>query len=361
MLSSDPFIRNLAQAFSVANQSHQFLGFPKGTVRGTIVDVDDPKERGRVKVIFDDVNPNLPQQTGSGKYSDKRVGEEPDQSHWIDASPAFKGKQPKGLLGKRVNISVSNGQYQFAVLQNVMFDPQILATSEKDKLKMPNNSTMTRMPIYEKGTLPPPCEENWGCSVIEQGGPYSDDWLCVCLKRSGRYLWVRHIDMQHAHAGANDTTAFSDTGGNRPFPGKAVTGWDFVVPTSAREMIKFSVYGTKPTGNPKGESCQWFPSPMSDDEPLPTVPPFVTNQDEALVMWRDLSGFTDNIAGGLVPISGIKIPILSDILPFLGFDLDINKMLQSAIDAAKERALKELSNATGGISDQVIQATNITI
>ena len=356
------FVQDLVSVLNANESNRKLAGLPHGTLRGKVTSVDDPLNRGRVRVIFDDMNPDIPQITGAGEdVSGRRIGEDPDASHWIDVSPAFSGKQPPGLVGKRVNICVSNGQYQYAVLQDVLFDPEIHATDAKDKPVMPNNSSMTRMPIYPAGKLPQATADNHGCSVIEEGGPYGDDWLCICLKRSGRYLWVRHVDMQHAHAGANDTTAFGDTGGDKPFPGKAVTNWDFTFPTSAGEMYKFSAYGTAPTGNPKGESCQWFPAPMSTDEPLPTLPPSVTNQDKALVFLREESGFSEDIAGGLISIPGIKIPGLSDILPFLGFNLDFNKMLQSLTDIAKERVLEELSSATGGISDQVIQVTNTEI
>jgi hypothetical protein len=326
-----------------------------------VVSVDDPENRARVKVVFDDHNPKCPQAIGAGKYSGKRIGEEPDCSHWIDVTPAFKGKQPKGLVGKRVNIAPSSGQFLYAILQDVLYDPESLTEEEGKKMKIPNNSSMTRMPIYETNNLPPPCEENWGCSVVETGGPYGDDWLCVCLKRGGKYLWIRHIDMQHGHAGSNDTTSYSDTGGDKPFPGKAVTGWDFTFPTSAAEMAKYSAYGTAARGNPYGEKCQWFPSPMSKDKPLPTVPPAVTNQDEALAFLRKENGFIPNIPGSLNPISGISIPGLDAILPFLGFNLDFNKMLSNLLEYTKERALAELSKATGGISDTVIQTTGIRI
>ena len=360
-LRSLPLVQSLALMQQATEANMKFAGLPRGTLRGTIVDIDDPENRGRVKVVFDDMNPDIPQVCGAGEWSQERVGDEPDCSHWIDTSPAFKGKQPKGLLKKRVNISVSNGQYQYAVLQDVMFDPQLLAEKAKNKLKMPNNSSMTRMPVYEANKLPEPCEENWGCTVIETGGPYGDDWLCVCLKRSGKYLWVRHIDMQHGHAGANDTTAYCDTGGDKPFPGKAVTGWDFTFPTSAAEMAKYSAYGTDPRGNPYGDKVQWFPSPMSKDEPLPAVPPTVTNQDEALTFIRDSDGFTSNITGQIPPIAGITIPSLSSILPFQGFSMDFNKMLQNVLGFVKQQALSQLSQATGGLSDQVIQATNTQV
>lgn len=177
----------------------KFAGLPRGTIRGTIVDVDDPEERGRVRVVFDDMNPEIPQVSGAGEWSKERIGEEPDKSHWIDTSPAFKGKQPEGLLNKRVNIAVSNGQYQYAVLQDVMFDPQLLAEGKQKKLKMPNNSSMTRLPCYESGNLPPATADNVGCCIVELNGYDGMDWLCVCLKRSGGYAWVNMMDRLHIH------------------------------------------------------------------------------------------------------------------------------------------------------------------
>jgi hypothetical protein len=239
----------------------KFAGLPRGTLRGTIVDVDDPEERGRVRVVFDDMNPDIPQVSGAGEWSKERIGEEPDKSHWIDTSPAFKGKQPKGLIGKRVNISASNGQYQYAVLQDVMFDPQLLAKGKQKKLDMPNNSSMTRLPIYGQGELPPAGEENHGCMVVEMGGPMNSDWLCVCLQRQGGYYWVRHIDMAHGHAGENDGKQPSDTDGDGEQPVNQQSVWDFVFPTTGGEMQKYSQYGTSPRANPFGGEAKWYEPP----------------------------------------------------------------------------------------------------
>lgn len=185
------------QQASEANM--KFAGLPRGTVRGVIKDVNDPENRGRVRVVFDDMNPEIPQVTGAGVYSEARVGEEPDLSHWIDVSPAFMGKQPEGLVGKRVNISVSNGQFQYAVLQDVLFDPELLAQKSASKLKMPNNSSMTRLPVYPSGSLPPATAENVGCIIIEDGGFDGMQWLSVCLARSGGYTWVNLMDRLHIH------------------------------------------------------------------------------------------------------------------------------------------------------------------
>jgi len=174
----------------------KFAGLPPGTLRGTVVDVEDPENRGRVRVIFDDMDVDIPQVLGAGEWSKKRVGSGADKSHWIDVSPAFKGRQPKGLVGKRVNINPSNGQYNYAVLQDVLFDPQMLAGKS---LEMPNNSSMTRLPCYESGNLPPATKENVGCCIVELNGFDGMDWLTVCLKRSGGYKWVNMMDRLHIH------------------------------------------------------------------------------------------------------------------------------------------------------------------
>ena len=192
-------IQQLAAMQQASEANMKFAGLPRGTVRGVIKDVNDPENRGRVRVVFDDMNPEIPQVTGAGVYSEARVGEEPDLSHWIDVSPAFMGKQPAGLVGKRVNISVSNGQFQYAVLQDVLFDPELLAQKSANQLKMPNNSSMTRLPVYSSGSLPPATAENVGCVIVEDGGFDGMQWLSVCLARSGGYTWVNLMDRLHIH------------------------------------------------------------------------------------------------------------------------------------------------------------------
>ena len=257
-LRSTPLVQSLALMQQQTEANMKFAGLPHGTLRGTIVDVDDPEDRGRVRVIFDDMNPDIPQVSGAGDWSKERLGEEPDKSHWIDTSPAFKGKQPKGLVGKRVNIAASNGQYQYAVLQDVMYDPQLLAKGKGKKLDMPNNSSMTRLPVYESGNLPPASKENVGCMVVESNGPLQSDWLCVCLQRNGEYYWVRHIDASHGHAGQNDSTERPDSDGDSMAPINNQTVWDYTFPTTAGEMNKQTSYGTAPRGNPFGGEANWI-------------------------------------------------------------------------------------------------------
>jgi len=260
-LKNTPLVRSLARLEQSADKSDKYAGLPPGGLRGTIADVDDPEERGRVRVVFDDMNPDIPQVTGAGDWSKSREGTDPDKSHWIDTSPAFKGKQPPGLVGKRVNIAASNGQYQYAVLNDVMYDPQLLATDKKDGLEMPNNSSMTRLPVYPSGSLPEATKENHGCAVIEEDGPMESDWLCVCLKRQGQFIWVRHVDLQHGHAGENDGKQPPDTGGDGEDPVEEQSVWDYVFPTSGGEMQKYSAYGTSPRSNPFGGEAKWHEPP----------------------------------------------------------------------------------------------------
>jgi hypothetical protein len=257
-LRSLDWIKKQAADRATLDLARQTSGLPRGTVRGTIVSVNDPEERGRVKVIFDDMNPDIPQVYGAGEYSKEREGKEPDKSHWLDVSPAFKGRQPKGMVGKRVSIAVSNGQYQYAVLQDVVYDPQMLAKGKGKDLEMPNNSSMTRLPCYESGSLPPASKENVGCTVVECGGPLQSDWLCVCLQRNGEYYWVRHIDASHGHAGQNDSSQPPDNEVDSEKPVNNMTIWDYTFPTTAEEMQKRTAYGESPRPNPFGGQANWL-------------------------------------------------------------------------------------------------------
>jgi hypothetical protein len=260
-LTSIGIVKDLASALNANDTNAKFAGLPKSSLRGTVVSVEDPEKRGRVKVVFDDMNPDIPQVTGAGEWSEPREGEQPDVSHWIDVSPSFKGRQPPGLVGKRVNINASNGQYQYALLQDVLHDPENLAGQKGKDMKMPDNSSMTRLPIYPSGGLPPAGVENHGCMVVEENGPMDSDWVCVCLKRQGQFLWVRHVDLAHGHAGENDGIQPPDTDGDGEFPVEEQTVWDYVFPTSVGEMQKYSRYGTNPRPNPLGGQAKWYSPP----------------------------------------------------------------------------------------------------
>lgn len=260
-LASNPLIQALAWQVTNQNAIDAIAGGPKGTLRATVVDVDDPEERGRVKVIFDDMNPKKPQiqgATGEEDFGGTRPGIK-TESQWIDTKPSFKGKQPKRLKGLRVSVQASDGQYQYAVLDDVLWDENVLTV----KTKQPNTGTMVRLPCYnlEEESLPEPSEENVGLMVVELNGPMECDWVCVCLKRRGEYIWVRHVDLQHGHAGENDGEQPPDSAQDTEDPVKELSVWDYAFPTSEKEMPKQSVYGTKPRPNPYGGEAKWHEPP----------------------------------------------------------------------------------------------------
>ena len=351
-LRTTPLVQQLAAMQQATEANMKFAGLPRGTVRGTIKDVNDPENRGRVRVVFDDMNPEIPQVSGAGDWSKERVGEEPDLSHWIDVSPAFNGKQPKGMVGKRVNISVSNGQYQYAVLQDVMYDPQLLATGKQGDLKRPNNSSMTRLPVYDVDEVPLPSEDNHGCLIIENNGPMNGDWICVCVKRDGKFYWVRLADLAHGHAGGNDGSQQVDSMGNRQNPVMQGATGDGVFPTTHQQMTLNSNYTTNPQGNPKGKEAHWYPAPQSGDEfkPGENKPLLNPVPDGALSFVRDPAGFSSltQSFGSYVPSFN---PSISSIL-----SADAKKSLEKAQQVAKllQKTQEVLSNPTQFVIDQAL-------
>lgn len=159
---------------------------------GTVVDVDDPEQRGRVKVILDEVNPLILEEYGMAQKDAI-----PSESDWIEPMVPFKGLQPRALKDRalRVPVIARNGDPNRLVFGDPIYD------ADQTKYAVsPQNSSMTRLPVYPSGQLPAASAENVGCMVVEEGGPQGYDWLCVCLNRGG-YKWVRHIDLKHTHGG----------------------------------------------------------------------------------------------------------------------------------------------------------------
>jgi hypothetical protein len=311
-LLNNPLVRQLARNAVATDSVMGQVGMPRGTVRATIVDVEDPKELGRVRVLFDAMNEkDIPQVEGAGKYSGSRQGIGGNISHWLDTSPAFKGKQPPGLVGKRVSVVLSQGQYHYAVLNDVIYDPQNLVDSSAQELEIPNNSSMTRLPVYPAGQLPPPCKENHGCTVIEEGGPMDSDWMCICLQRDGEFMWVRHSDLSHGHAGGNDCSQQVDSSGNRESPVMMATVGDSVFPTTALQFTQYSVYTTRPQGNPKGDASHWYPPPMSEAEYKPGEDFKFLTPDPSIPL--DIIRDSVNFPSFIETFSGFDIPGFPDI------------------------------------------------
>lgn len=357
-LTNIKWIRQQALNQTAIDDAAGLIGMPRGTVRATVYDVDDPKNRGRVRVIFDSMNhKDIPQIEGAGKFSGSREGIGGNISHWIDTCPAFMGKQPPGLVGKRVNVAVSEGQYHYAMLQDVLYDPQNLVSEAAEKLEMPNNSSMVRLPVYPAGQLPPPDKVNLGCTVIEEGGPMNSDWVCVCLKRDGKHIWVRHGDLAHGHAGGNDITSQVDSAGNRPGPGQIPSIWDHVFVTSGGEMAKWSSFGTDPRGNPYGPFASWAEPPMGVTgegdtvKPLKFKPAQLFNQTDALNFVR-LPGFiSGNIAGSFTSTFSPQIQAAVESVPGYNFAQKLVNQGQKVL-AIAETARQFIDNPTETVINQ---------
>jgi len=208
---------------------------------GEIVDVKDPEERGRIKVVIDEVNPKIHTEQG---FQDEGT---PTKSDWIEPKVPFKGVQPEKLVGLRVPVEPKQGDPN-----RLFFGTPVNDQGESSDAAAPENSDMVRLPIYPMGSLPAADGENIGCMVVEQGGPMQSDWLCVCLSRNGQYMWVRHIDLAHGHAGEDDGKQAPDSDGDGEDPVKELTVWDYVFPTTHEEYEKNSKHGTDPRDNPYG-------------------------------------------------------------------------------------------------------------
>ena len=189
----------------------------KGVRTGTIESVDDPENRARVLVKMDTENSNY---IGAGVESTK-----PSQTYWVNTVPAFVGKLPETLKGQRVVLHTGNNDEGQLFVQDVIRD-------KMDQDSPAQSSTMTRMPMYASGSLPPASQDNLGCTVVELDGPCSSDWLCTCLRRRGTYLWIRHVDLNHIHQDQDDGRQPPDADGDGEAPVDEGTIWDKVAPTS---------------------------------------------------------------------------------------------------------------------------------
>ncbi len=181
----------MLRSFRGTQQAANLSGQMQNTY-GTVIDIEDPEELGRVRVILDEVNPEFL------VNKDFEQSGEATETDWIYPIVPMKGKQPQALVDKKARVPIvpRNGDPNRLNFGDPVYDP-----NEFDKAEQPLNSAMTRLPVYPSGELPPATEENIGCMIVEQAGPNGNDWLMVCLKRYGDYKWVRHIDRLHYHDG----------------------------------------------------------------------------------------------------------------------------------------------------------------
>jgi len=255
-MANEGSLNELARLLQKADRGAQIAQELSGNMQptfGKIVDVQDPEQRGRVKVILDQTNPEFATEQ---EYDNSES--QPTQSDWIKPDIPFRGIQPEQLVGMRVPIKARNGDPNRLSFGSPIFDPE--ETEEQQWSggggggarsgfgaregggggegggdEIPPNSDMVRCQVFPQGSLPPPGQENFGCIVIEEGGPCNSDWLCVCLKRRGEYYWVRHIDLNHMHADQDDGRQPPDSDGDGEAPVDEGPIWDKVAPTTDKE------------------------------------------------------------------------------------------------------------------------------
>jgi len=245
-------LTELARLLNRADRASQIAQELSGKMEptfGTIVDVQDPERRGRVKVVLDQANPDFLEED---EYPQE--GSQPTQTDWIKPDIPFRGIQPEQLVGMRVPVKARAGDPNRLSFGAPIYDPE-----ETEKLQwkeggggarsgfaardggeggeeeIPPNSDMVRCQVFPNGSLPDASQENFGCIVIEEGGPCNSDWLCVCLKRRGEYYWVRHIDLNHMHADQDDGRQPPDSDGDGEAPVDEGPIWDKVAPTTDKE------------------------------------------------------------------------------------------------------------------------------
>ena len=269
MSNDDRALRELAGMLRRSDRGAQIAQEMSGKMQptfGTITDVEDPERRGRVKVVLDEMNPDFLSEAGFDQGESKAT-----VTDWIKPDVPFRGVQPEKLVGMRVPIKARNGDPGRLSFGAPIYDPEETAnqkqevpdTSRKGRSgdgtpgdestasgEIPSNSDMVRLQVFPSGELPDATQENHGCMVIEEDGPMESDWLCVCIKRKGEYYWVRHIDLQHGHAGEDDGQQDPDTDGDGEVPVEELTVWDYVFPTTHEEYDKKSIHGTDPRPNP---------------------------------------------------------------------------------------------------------------
>ena len=128
----------------------------KGVRTGTVISISDPEDRGRALVQMDTENTNY---IGAGVEA-----QNPSQTYWVNSVPAFVGKLPPTVVGQRVILHTGNNDEGQLFIQDVIRD-------KMDKDAPAQSSTMVRMPMYPSGSLPPPGQDNLGCTVVELDGP----------------------------------------------------------------------------------------------------------------------------------------------------------------------------------------------
>jgi hypothetical protein len=212
-LENIEFIRSLSRDLARKEERHDRRGESTGVVYGIVEQVDDPLDKSRVRVSLD----------GQGHQY---------MTDWIPVVPSFRGRQPESLIGHRVEVSFADGDITRGSVTQVVDDDE----NEESIV----TGVGFRLPCYESGTLPPALEENQGLLAVELNGPYSSDWLVVCLRRRGTPMWVRMCDLSHGHGGQDRGIQGADSDGDAEQPVNEYAVHDTVFPTTQEKYAEQS-------------------------------------------------------------------------------------------------------------------------
>ena len=167
-LSQHPHIRRILGFEEIAPYVRdKMFRAPGSTILATVTQVDDPEKKGRVKVCYDHLNPDV----------EGNVGEQAFESNWLQVSPPFEGLQPESLVGEKVLVQLKDGDYN----QGFLYDTV--------SIQEPTNK-LIRLPVYAKGKLPDASNMNIGCMAIEKDTPPGCHSFVVVVKKNGKYIWA---------------------------------------------------------------------------------------------------------------------------------------------------------------------------
>ncbi|MGL5077292.1 MAG: hypothetical protein ACRDBG_15900, partial [Waterburya sp.] len=171
----------LAQAHSSNRLTNGLKGRYLGSLRGRIVSVRDPEERGQVLVETEN----------TAGYT----------TQWIPVSWGVHGLQPESIVGSEVLLSPEFGDPQKLVVVSVLES---------------GFSPIARLAIYKNGELPRCDSSNRGYQAVVI--TENNDYVVTCLNRNGSYLWIAPADLAHVHAQADRVVQIPDSDGSIEYP-----------------------------------------------------------------------------------------------------------------------------------------------
>lgn len=188
---------NLAKLLLEAKRSSETVRELKnrhwGLITGVVVDVNDPFNKGRVRVSPD---------TFEGGSATE---------YWCTVVDSYEGNQPKGILNQKVLLAPLEGSpYRYKVISLLdgdvgLYDPATAGGQFNSKFSATDDwnlndrkglssrtGMMMRLPVYNlrDGDVLPTCHQrNSGVVVISDDG--FDSYQLTCLRYRGGWKWTK--------------------------------------------------------------------------------------------------------------------------------------------------------------------------